>query len=73
MLRFLLSRFYLFAITEPDKHTVQRAWVSAVGLLLTEFAIQLTNTDVRVTAVVIPDPGQFFLCMGVGMLAVRLM
>ena len=70
MLGFLLGGFHLLAVSEPDKHTIQRPRVSAVGLLLTKLAVQLANADVGITAMVVPYPAQFFLCVGVGMLAV---
>ena len=42
--------------------------MSAVGLLLSEFTIQLTNTDVWITAMVVLNPGELFLGMGVRVL-----
>ena len=70
MLGFLLGGFHLLAVSEPDKHTIQWPRVSAISLFLTQLAIQLTNTNVGITAMVVPYPAQFFLCVGVGMLAV---
>lgn len=66
VLRFLLGRLYPLAITEPDEHTVLRAWMSAVSLLLTQLAVQLTNADVGVATMVVPDSVQFLLCMSIG-------
>jgi hypothetical protein len=61
MLGFLFSRFYLFAIAELDKYTIQRTGMPAVSLVLEQLAIQLTDTDVGVAAVIVPDPPKFFL------------
>lgn len=45
--------------------------MSAVCFLLAKLSVQLTNADVRIAAVIAAYPVQFFLCMCVGMLAVR--
>ena len=45
--------------------------MSAVSFLLTVFSVQLAHADVGITAMVVPDPGQFFFRVRVGMLAVR--
>ena len=73
MLGFFLGRFYLLAVAEPDKHTIQRARVPAVCLLLTQFAIQLANADIGVTAMIVSDPSQFLLRVGLGVRTVRTM
>ena len=65
MLWFLLGGFYFLAIPRPDKHTIQWPRGSAISLFLTQLAIQLTNTNVGITAMVVPYPAQFFLCVGV--------
>ena len=70
MLGFLLGGFRFLAVSEPDKYTIQLPRVSAVGFLLTKLAVQFANANIGITAMVVPDPGQFFLCMRVWMLAV---
>ena len=66
MLGFLFSS----EITEPNKYTIQRTRVSAVGFLLTLLAVQLTDTNAWVTPMIIANPLQFLLCVSIGMLAV---
>lgn len=68
---FLLRGLHLLPIAEPDKHAVQGSRMSPVSLLLPQLAIHLAYTDIRIAAVVVTDPTQFLLCMGIGMLAVR--
>lgn len=67
MLGFLLGRFYLLAVAEPDKLTIQRAWVPAVRLLSAQFAVQLADADIGVAAMIVSDPSQFLLRVGIGM------
>ena len=72
VLGFLLGRLHLLAIAEPDKYTVQRARVSAISLFLSQLAVQLTDTNVGVAPVIVLDPFQLLLCMGIGVLMIYL-
>ena len=56
MLGFLLGGLHLLAVSKAYEHTVQRAGMSAISLLLSQFTIQLTDADVRVATMVVPDP-----------------
>ena len=44
--------------------------MSAVSLLLPQLTVQLTDTNVGVTPMVVPDPSQLFFGMCVGVLTV---
>ena len=67
----LLCGLDLPAIPQTYEDSVQRARMSAVCLSLPKLPVQLTDTDVRIAPVVVPDPCQLFLCVRVGMLTVR--
>ena len=71
MFRFLLGRFYLLAVAEPNEYTVQRTRVLCIAFVLKQLSIQFANADIGIAAVVVANSVQLFLCMGVGMLAVR--
>ena len=42
-----------------------------VGLLTPELAVQFTNAYVRISAMIVPNPFQFFIGMSVGVRSVR--
>ena len=71
--RFLPGRFRLLAVAEPDKDSVQGAWMTAVRFFLPQLAVQFANAAVGISAVVVPDPSQFLLCVCIGVWAVRTM
>ena len=73
MLGFLLGRFRFLAVAEPDKDSVQGAWMTAVRFFLPQLAVQFANAAVGISAVVVPDPSQFLLCVCIGVWAVRTM
>ena len=71
--RFLLGRFRLLAVAEPDKDSVQGDWMTAVRFFLPQLAVQFANAAVGILAVVVPDLSQFLLCVCIGVWAVRTM
>ena len=70
--RFLLGRFRLLAVAEPDKDS-EGAWMTAVRFFLPQLAVQFANAAVGISAVVVPDLSQFLLCVCIGVWAVRMM
>lgn len=51
---------------QPYKYPVEGAGVPGIAFFGAEFAVKLTDRDVRVSAVVILNPFQFLLCMSLG-------
>lgn len=68
---FFLGWFCLFVMAETDKHTAQGVRMPVICLVLTEFAVQFTNADVRVSVMVVSNLSQFLLRVGVWMWTAR--
>ena len=73
MLGFLLGLFRFLAVAEPDKDSVQGAWMTVVRFFLPQLAVQFANAAVGISAMVVPDPSQFLLYVCIGVWAVRTM
>ena len=71
MLGFLFGGLYLLAISQPDKYTIQRSGMSAIRLLLPQFAIQLANAYVGVAAMIVSYPAQLLIGVSFGVPAMR--
>ena len=52
--RFLPGRFRLLAVAEPDKDSVQGAWMTVVRFFLPQLAVQFANAAVGISAMVVP-------------------
>ncbi len=62
-----LGGFNLFAETKTDEYAIERAGMTGIRLILSQLAVKLTQGYVGIPSVVVLDPLQFLLSMGVGM------
>lgn len=67
VLGFFLCRFYLFAKAETHENTVEGAGMARIRLIFTQLAVKLAQGYVGIPSMVVPDPLDLLLGMGIRM------